>query len=105
MPTPARIVIDLSPVLLATALARVLTGLGYEVGVGEGMEDPDVAVVSESNGQEAPVVIELPPLTGEKTVATVSNRETTRLVPVSNLRDLLAVIAHEVAVQPLPLES
>jgi hypothetical protein len=105
MPSDARVLIDLSPVLLATALARVLAGVGYDVDLGDGVDAPDVAVVSERNGNRAPIVIELPPLTGETTIATVSNRGATRLVPVRNLRDLLAVIEHEISAQPLPFEA
>lgn len=97
--------VDLSPVLLATALARVLSGVGYQVDVSDGDIHADVAVVSERNGTRAPIVIRLPPLAGGTTMAAVSNRGTTRRVAVRHLRDLLAVIENELAAQPLPFDA
>lgn len=105
MSSDARVLIDISPVLLATALARVLVDVGYDVDLGGGLDAPDVAVVSGANGSRAPIVIELPVQTDGTTFATVTNRGDTRRVPVRNLRDLLAVIAHELSVQPFRFEA
>ena len=102
MAVGARVLIDLSPVLLATALARVLSSMGYEVDVGESPIDPDVAVVSQRNGLQAPVVIEIP--RPDQTTATIFSGGSSRRVQVRNLRDLLEVVEHEVATRPLSFE-
>ncbi|HSM02921.1 MAG TPA: hypothetical protein VK960_10860 [Acidimicrobiia bacterium] len=103
MPAAVRVLVDLSPVLLGTALARVLTGLGYEVDVGDPQRDYEVAVVSQRNGLQVPIVIELPP--PEKTTAKVYSRGGQRRVPVRDLRALLDVLDYELGRQPLAFEG
>jgi hypothetical protein len=102
MAVGARVLLDLSPVLLATALARVLSSMGYEVDVGDPTFDADVAVVSERNGHQAPIVIELP--RPHKTTATIFRSDGSRRVQVRDLRDLLEVVEHEVGARPLSFE-
>ena len=104
-PRDALVQVDLSPVLLATALARVFTGVGYEVEVGDREVAADVAVVSTKGESRVPIVIELPPLGGRRTLAKVSNHGTTRRVRVRHLQDLLRLIEIELAAAPLPFEA
>jgi hypothetical protein len=102
MAVGARILIDLSPVLFATALGRVLTGLGYEVDLGRPVNGHEMALVSEGNGGDAPIVIEL---RLDKTTATVFSGGESRRVPVGGLRDLLEVVERELPRKRLALEG
>jgi hypothetical protein len=91
-----RVLLDLSPVLLATALGRVLSGRGYMVDIGGPDDGHDLAVVSSPSGErEATVQIQLPPLEGPATTARVIREGAERSVPVRDLQDLLALIDRE----------
>lgn len=90
---PPRLYLDLSPMLFATALAKVLVGLGYEVDVGGPPDHHALAVLSEPGGVGAiPVQITLPPLEGNEIRAEVADAGGSRRVQVRNLADLLALI-------------
>jgi hypothetical protein len=101
--TAPRVFLDISPLLFATALAKVLVNLGYEVDVGGPPDHHDLAVISEpGGGGPAPVQITLPSLESRETAAEVTEAGGSRLVQVHDLADLLRLIQ---AVAPVPAPS
>jgi hypothetical protein len=101
--TAPRVFLDISPLLFATALAKVLVRLGYEVDLGGPPDHHDLAVISEpGGGGPIPVQITLPPLESRDTAARVSEAGGSRLVPVHDLADLLRLI-QTVAPTPTPV--
>lgn len=92
-----RVLIDVSPRMFATALARILTERGYAVSVGGEPDHHDLAVVAEAGGPEtrAAVEIVLPSLEEPKVTARITNARGSRRAEVRNLEDLLVLIEAE----------
>lgn len=87
------VLLDLSPLLFATALAKVLAGLGYEVDVGGAPDHHALAVISQPGAAAAiPLRILLSPLDSGEGTAEVTDEAGSRLVPVHSLGDLVGLI-------------
>lgn len=97
--TPPRVLIDVSPRMFATALARILVERGYAVDVGGAPDHHDLAVVTEAalDGPQAAVEIILPSLEESQVTALIASAHGTRRASVRNLEDLLVLIEAELS--------
>jgi hypothetical protein len=97
MPIRPRVLIDVSPRMFATALARILTERGYAVDVGGAPDHHDLAVLAEAGaeGPQAAVEIILPSLEESRVTARITNARGSRRFEVRNLEDLLVLIEAE----------
>jgi hypothetical protein len=90
--TRPRVVIDLRPVVFATALARVLEEQGYEVDFDTAGPIHDLAIVDEDGEAPATVQIRIPALDGSRHWGWVSRGGSSDRVAVGSLQDLLGLI-------------
>lgn len=97
MTTPPRVLIDVSPRMFATALARILVERGYAVDIGGVPDHHDLAVIGEAapEGRQAAVEIILPSLEESQVTARITSARGSRRCAVRNLEDLLVLIEAE----------
>lgn len=98
MKTRPRVLIDVSPRMFATALARILAERGYAVDVGGQPDHHDLAVLTEdSEGAHTAIEIVLPSLEDSRVTARITSARGSRRAEVRNLDDLLVLIAAELS--------
>jgi len=89
--------IDLRPVVFATALARVLEEHGYEVDF-DRARGHDLAIVDADAEATATVQIRIPALDGSRRSGILSKNGSTRRVTLGSLEDLLGVVGREMPI-------
>jgi len=87
-----RVLIDLSPVVFATALARVLEDQGYDVDFDPVGPIHDLAIVDAEVESAATVQIRIPSLDGSRRWGFVSRDGSSDRVSMRSLDDLLGLI-------------
>lgn len=98
MALPRRVLIDLSPMVFATALARILRDRGYQVDIGANGHHHDLAVVADGASGDAAVEIALASLDGPQVTAQVTDAHGCHPAEVRDLGDLLRLIEEQLPI-------